>query len=433
MPDPIWLDTNILARVANGDTALEALLRLQRADGHELLLVPAANNELLYGNPLTMHRSDATRNKSVVEQQPSPATRAKIELTKVRLGITVDMSAEALPSSTRVGYNMQDHVKRPKNLAVPASLNNISESDSLVLSQIMSSAQARRVDKPVMMTAETGRKGMIAQAHLYRVNVVTPPPTPPANGGGGSEPPAGPSSPPVARTGPGPQRGIKLGALPVTIGRLIIGAGVQMVFAYLMQKLRDKVDKRIIDSAMKAFEPEIQSFAEAYQKMILDNLISGKAAYVTTRVRIEYMNQGVQNGMDPAFIRSDPLVHLDSLMISEKNHNGEATHSFDPYFGGYTDVYDYTYSVSVGENISEEQRKVYRDAYAQINLYRLVLKNGSSLTNSKRDEIKQEIDELYDALNEGFGRFSDFKPNANLWTKDGYAAMTGTMKGGVVY
>ena len=46
MPDPIWLDTNIVARVANGDAPLEAQLIRLRTAGHQLLITRAANNEL---------------------------------------------------------------------------------------------------------------------------------------------------------------------------------------------------------------------------------------------------------------------------------------------------------------------------------------------------------------------------------------------------
>jgi hypothetical protein len=125
-PDPIWLDTCVVGSVGNGDKVAEHFFRLLREEGHELLLVPAANQEHLFGNPLTMNGK-----KPVWEQQPSAASRAALQHLMGRLGIKVDWKAGAVPRTTRVGYAIQDHVKRPKNLAVPKSLDNISESDSL--------------------------------------------------------------------------------------------------------------------------------------------------------------------------------------------------------------------------------------------------------------------------------------------------------------
>lgn len=431
MPDPIWLDTNVVARAANGDAGIESLLKLYRADGHELLLAPKANDELLYGNPLTITGKNAAR--PVTEMQPSPATRANIELTKARLGIKVDLRAGELSPSKRVGYALQDHVPRPKNKAVPASLDNISESDSLVLSQIMGSAEVRGIKRPVMLTAETGKKGMISQAQLYRVNVVKVPSPAQSSSGPVKPPPAGPSSPP-AKTGSTPPTSAPTGSFWLGLGRMVLAVGVQLVIAYVAQKWRDKVDKSIIENDMKSFEPEIQNFITAYRRWIINNVTSGEPAYVNSRIRIEYMMTGVQNGQQPDFIRSDPLVHLDSLWISEKSHDGEVKHWTDTPFGvpGFTDVYDYTFSVSVGDRVSEEQRQLYLEANAQIKLYKTMLDSGVTLTNATRDEIKREIDEMYDALNYAFGRMSDFKPNRNLWTEEGYKSMMG-LNGGVVY
>lgn len=169
MADPVWLDTCIVAQVANGDRGVEAELAAKRGQGHELLLTPQSNQELLFGNPLTM-RPD----RSVSAQQPSPHTRVVIQQTISRLGITVDMEAGKLPMATRVGYAMQDHVRRPRNVAVPPSLNNISQSDSLVLSQVKAGAEVRGVRDPVIFTAETGRRGMISQAGVYGVKAITP-------------------------------------------------------------------------------------------------------------------------------------------------------------------------------------------------------------------------------------------------------------------
>jgi len=168
MPDPIWLDTNVVDRVIKGDIALDAELRNLRRRGHRLLMVPAANNELLNGNPLKMKGT-----KPVWEQAPTPASKVRMQIELKRLGIELDMSSAKLSQETRVNYAMQRHVPRKPTEALPKSLNNISESDSLVLSQVKASAEARGVQHPVMFTAEQGTKAMITQAHVYGVTPMT--------------------------------------------------------------------------------------------------------------------------------------------------------------------------------------------------------------------------------------------------------------------
>jgi hypothetical protein len=219
---------------------------LSTREGVQLLLPPAANNELLYGNPLTMDpKLPATA------QQPSEAARAQIRVLKQRLNVTVDMAGANVPQSQRVGDAMQEHVK-PKLNDVPAnvprnpdgtvkhgrtpdgkwkvdnlppakannlvkvvpdpggkggpptskiashpSLDNTSESDRLVLSQIKAGAQARGVKNPVMITAETGEKGMISQAKVYGITARKP-----ASRTSGSPPPVAPKPPPAPPAAP---------------------------------------------------------------------------------------------------------------------------------------------------------------------------------------------------------------------------------------
>ena len=177
MPDPIWLDTNVVDRVIKGDIAMERELRTLRSRGHALLMVPAANNELLNGNPLKMKR-----NKPVWEQAPTPANKVRMQNGMRRLGIALDRAGFNLPQSTRVKYIMQDHVPLKKGQTGPSSVKNISESDNLVLAQIKASAEARGVKNPIMFTAEQGEKAMISQAHVFGVTPMTMPPNPPTGG-----------------------------------------------------------------------------------------------------------------------------------------------------------------------------------------------------------------------------------------------------------
>jgi hypothetical protein len=194
--DPIWLDSNTLIRVIDGDYVLAAEMMTMQAQGRPLLIVPAVRNEILYGNPLTMKG-----NVSTSAQAPQAVSRALAEKVMKQLKVQVDMEAAKLGhgqkiatgtgridagQAKRVGYAMQDHVQRPRNLAVPNSLNNISESDSLVLSQIKASAEARGVSKPQIFTAESPTKAMVSQAGVYGVEPVRPKSPPLGSGGGGA-------------------------------------------------------------------------------------------------------------------------------------------------------------------------------------------------------------------------------------------------------
>jgi hypothetical protein len=473
--DPVWLDTCVVSKVFNGDKVGEYFLKLLRDDGHELLMVPAANHELLYGNPLTMD------GRAVWEQQPSEATRVALEALKTRLGIKVDLSAGAIPFKTRAMYAMQGHrpqngMERPvdrdgnlirdvNNRVLPlkpsghsSTLLNLSESDNLVLGQVMASAQARKVAKPIMVTAETGGKGMLTQAHLFKVTAIRVPPLggselgetlTPNSGGGGSSGPAGPgssSSAPEASVSSAIKanlpmaRVVKRGGLPpgtltaisVTIGQVVVHVGAMLLLQYLSQIIMQKISKNLIDQRMKEFEPEIQRFATAYGRMIVDNVASSTPAYVTSRVRIEYPIQYMQTGafgMD--VLNTLPSTNLDALWISERDHTGENKHTLGSDIGNQTDVHEYTFSVSVGSQVTKKQLVTYRVFNSQIRLYQTALRNAVNSMASKAD-IQREIQDLMDALDEMFGGGFQFTPDAKLWTREGSAAMVGAT-GGVVY
>jgi hypothetical protein len=103
----------------------------------------------------------------------------------------------------------------------------------------MASAQARNVDNPIMVTRETGGKGMISQSHLYRVTVMKVPPP----GGGGSSGTPGPSSPSSeAESGVSPTIKAnplsgKLTAISMTIARTVVGIGATLLLQYLVERI----------------------------------------------------------------------------------------------------------------------------------------------------------------------------------------------------
>src|SRR5258707_15728959 len=97
MPDPIWLDTNTtIEATQKANAALIAELQSRTAAGQKILITPATRNELLYGNPLTMHKDTYAKGRPewgnvregnpkvkpyrpVTELQPSESTRRHIE------------------------------------------------------------------------------------------------------------------------------------------------------------------------------------------------------------------------------------------------------------------------------------------------------------------------------------------------------------------
>src|SRR5262245_11123368 len=94
MADPLWLDANIVADVAN---SLEAELKARHKAGQTLLTVPKAHEEVMYGNPMNMDPK-----KPIHKQQPSPQTRTKIQLIMGRLSITVDREGAKLSTSAKL-------------------------------------------------------------------------------------------------------------------------------------------------------------------------------------------------------------------------------------------------------------------------------------------------------------------------------------------
>jgi hypothetical protein len=194
MPDPIWLDTNVVLRAIKGDLKMQGELKAFRDAGRELLIVPAVKSEVLNGNPLTMKS-----NKPVWEQTPNPGTKVAFATAMQKMGIKVDYDSRKIPRGTRVDYAMQEHVPLPKNVKTRPPLTNISLSDSLVLSEIKASAEARGIQKPQIFTAEQGNKAMITQSGKYGVEPVTPKwlsPSPGSGSGPGDPGPGPASSPP---------------------------------------------------------------------------------------------------------------------------------------------------------------------------------------------------------------------------------------------
>lgn len=404
-PDPIWLDANVVARLANGqDPALENEVVKLRQAGHRLLLVPAANNELLNGNPLTMKRG-----KPVWEQVPSDASRVAIEKLKARLGITVDTSAATLVSSKRVGYTMQDHVPRPKNLAVPPSLDQISESDSLVLGQVKASAEARGIKNPVILTAETRQRGMISQASRYGVTSKT----------------VAVTTPPVAPLGRSRLRNIARSANLRLIGGFVVGSAIGIAFSALEEWAADKFNTRMLERYTKELWPEVEKYGAARKRLILDELISSEKAYVVAKLRLRYYFQYYEiDGQLECTAGVFNSVKLDSLVISSKKSEGAAglPRTEEHIFANYKYEY-YEYFISTEATIPQEEIDQYRQAKQLVKSYEDNLKKSVGVAERRR--IRTEIDKTYDWIDLFAGKVADFQPDKSFWTPDGCMRMSG--------
>jgi hypothetical protein len=214
--DPIWVDTCTLVFIYKGDFALELELWNLRADGHELLIVPAVRHELMQGNPLT-----ASPEKPQWEQVPSEAEQRDVARMLNRLGVKVDLASNQVGTKSRVHLAFQDHLPqhsehdirrveererrkgrtgdaaRLLHRGVSKHLDDISQSDSQVLAQIKRSAEVRGIAEPKVFTSEEGEKAMASKSHLFGVTSITrKTPKPPrgggGKGGGGGGPPGGP-------------------------------------------------------------------------------------------------------------------------------------------------------------------------------------------------------------------------------------------------
>ncbi len=148
MGDPVWLDNNVLDNALKGDAAINKQLANYRKAGRPLLVVPAVADELMNGNVVKGTAG------------PLPEFRKAMQQGMTKLGVQVDTMASKLPPNTTL-----------KDLYTTGA-DNVSLSDRRVLNQIKTSAQARGIAAPEMVTAETGSKAMISQASKWGIKAV---------------------------------------------------------------------------------------------------------------------------------------------------------------------------------------------------------------------------------------------------------------------
>lgn len=402
MGDPVWIDANVMAHVANGDAAWEAYLIQLRRSGRQLLMPPAANNEYLNGNPLTMKG-----NKPVHQQAPSASTRVRLEQLQRQLGVQVDMQGSKLSQAQRIDWATQQHVKRPKNQSVPSSLDRISESDSLVLSQVRAGAEARSVKNPVLLTAES--KAVVKEAHIYGVTAVNRPPT------SNTPPPPQPPKVPAEEPRPAPSRPVNTAALEEAETalartaqlpplRVRLASGVRLaagfVTAFALQLLagwlKDRLDEWIIRAEIRRLEPQITAeIAKRPRDIIFLQVNDGPAFANVTIVVWKTFVGGVSQG--------PPQVLLSDVAITARKL--DAIGSSPPPPLGWTfpwwqkTTHTYSFPVKVFEDNELEQLETLVQAYIAADLRMRVLPRSSP----ERALLEEKTKKLREAISEKFG------------------------------
>jgi hypothetical protein len=178
MADPIWLDSDVVGNIVDGDQALEARIR---GLGAPLLITPKVNEELTKGNPF----------QSSMKERPADRVQATREVFN-RLNIQIDTAGSE--DARRELFENQFKFK-PGRTVVRA----IEESDAITLSQVKASANARGIARPKFITSER-RLANNADAKSWGVEITRFEGGGPSGGGGGG---GGAGTPPGRRPGGG--------------------------------------------------------------------------------------------------------------------------------------------------------------------------------------------------------------------------------------
>jgi hypothetical protein len=208
------------------------------------------------------------------------------------------------------------------------------------------------------------------------------------------------------------------------VGGFVINVAINVVIAYLVQKLREKVDEALIRKQMREdIGPEIDRFMAAHQRMVLDNLASGEQAYVTATLEV----RSVQLPKYDDAVMSLPVVQLGSLMISHKDSSSTAPkRSVETgYSGTITYINEITFSTEVG--VPKDDVEDYRDVLQQMKWYEDKLKD-KTFAEADRDQFKKQYYSLLDWADKRYGTFGEYVPQPGNWTDSGYANISGRSK-----
>lgn len=219
-------------------------------------------------------------------------------------------------------------------------------------------------------------------------------------------------------------------SFPRAAGGFIINVGFNVLIAYLVNVLKQKVDERFMkQQMMEDIEPEIKKYVAASQRIILDNLSSGERAYVTASIEtrtVQMPGKHLETRWDDAGV-SLPVLQLGSLGITARDWSGSnpKRRVETPRSGLIIYITELTFSTEA--NVPEDDVKIYSDVQRQLKWYETALKN-SSLTDSDRAKLKKDREALWDWIDQTYGKLDDFTPSPANWTDDGYAGISGSSK-----
>jgi hypothetical protein len=188
-----------------------------------------------------------------------------------------------------------------------------------------------------------------------------------------------------------------------------------------MQKINDG----IIKQSLALIEPEMQRYKAARMIMILDNLADGEKAFLFSEMEYEYSHTPNGDTQNPSYLDTPPSVHLAALSIISRDLSS-VTHTLDtPFLSGglWSDIYAVKSSAEV--QVSKEVVSQYKEVKKQLKWYDDTLK-AHGLLEVDRQRLIQERSQLERWMEKAYGKFSDFAPMPALWTRDGYAQITGT-------
>jgi hypothetical protein len=211
-------------------------------------------------------------------------------------------------------------------------------------------------------------------------------------------------------------------SFPRAAGGLVINVAINVVIAYLIMKLREKVDEAFIRKQMREdIGPEIDRFVAAYRRMVLDNLSSGQQAYVTGAIQVRSVQLPKYDDL------SLPVVQLSMLMISAKDWSSTPPKRDveTSYSGMITYINEVTFSTEI--SVPKEDVDDYRDILQQEKWYQDRLKDNT-LTDADRLQLKKQYESLLDWEDKTYGRFDEYVPRPGNWTDDGYADVSGHSK-----
>jgi hypothetical protein len=217
------------------------------------------------------------------------------------------------------------------------------------------------------------------------------------------------------------------------VGKAFVFAGLGVAIGYLSQWIADRYyNKDFVREGLDKLGPEIEKYVAARTRLILDFYLSYGRAYVTGTVQVKYRQSF--NPLHPhgaadsaAFAES---VLLDSLGfgspvgVTLKILEGSTTGRTEGEFLDIVHILEQSFSSEVTP--PKQRVDEYRDAMQQMKWYEDRLKDPDpNLRSTDVEQLKKDREALWDWIDLSFGRLDDFQANRALWTKDGYARITG--------